>query len=347
MQILNENNKRTKLVLLKYWVDKIECQPQKKTVLDTEQGKIISGCLRCDNPKCMYFYEERIKCSRLDEFPGERENKVCPVDALLWDNQNEIPIINQKKCIKCGICASECPIGAIYFKDNQFLINNVANSHEYIEVPFNSEGVNAQREIISALEKLKKYGKLIDENDAIMQIVYNNTIVSKLVPEKLIRNILVSLGCECSTRRIGDVYTRMDAIYKTTSGTFGAVEVEFGTDTLDASRAILDDIAVLESRYGIDKSENIALVVCLSLPNLRQGYWQVIKDIKNVVNLRVNTQTLGAMLILLWNFSEIDLNTNDYYSDYDTPTIRKYLERDLGRKVRISDKFLGILEPIK
>lgn len=347
MQILNENNKRTKLILLKYDVERIEYQPQEKTVLDTKQGKIISSCLKCHNPKCMYFYEERVKCSRLDEFPGERENKVCPVDALFWDNQNEIPIINQERCIKCGICARECPVGAIYFKDNQFLVNNTVKHGEYIEVPLNSGSVNAQIKIISALEKLKKYGKLIDENDEIMQIVYNNIEKSRLVPEKLIRNILVSLGCKCSTRRIGDVYTRMDAIYETTSYTFGAVEVEFGTDTLEASRAILDDIAVLESRYGIDKSENNALVVCLSLPNLRQGYWQVIKDIKNVLNISVNTQTLGVMLILLWNFIDIDLRVNNYYSDYDAPTIRKYLERDLGRKVKLSEKFLGILEPIK
>ena len=56
---------------------------------------------------------------------------------------------------------------------------------------------------------------------------------------------------------------------------------------------------------------------------------------------------LGSLLISLWNFLKIDLEKNDYYADYDNFSIRKFLERDLGREIVISDKFLGILEPIK
>nr|WP_248306642.1 4Fe-4S binding protein [Clostridium perfringens] len=295
----------------------------------------------------MYFKEERVKCSRVNNFSAEKDNRVCPVGALSWDNSNEIPKINQDKCIKCGICANECPVGAIYFKENKFWINTNINDEAYTEVSFDLEGISAQKKVIKDLKTLQRNGKLIDENDGILKIIYEKTISSKVIPEKLVRNVLISLGCECSIRRIGDVYTRMDAIFKTSSDKFGTVEVEFGTDTLEASRGILDDIAVLESRYGINKSENNALVVCLSLPNIRQGYWQVVKDINNVVNVKVNTQTLGAMLIFLWNFLKIDFIENGYYADYDNPSIRRYLERDLGRKINISNKFLGILEPMK
>lgn len=62
----------------------------------------------------------------------------------------------------------------------------------------------------------------------------------------------------------------------------GVAEVEFGRDALDAVRGILDDIAVTNCRYGISEQNNFAFVVCLHLPNERQGFWQVFKDIKKL-----------------------------------------------------------------
>ena len=347
MQILNENNKRTKLLLLKNKVEKIEVKPGEESKIYTELGNTSSSCIKCHFPKCMHFDESKIKCSKITEFPGDKDNKVCPVGALIWNNDNERPEIDNKKCIRCGLCASQCPLGAIYFKENEFIINYKNDSNEYVETLVNEASINKQMDIIKSLESIQKQGQLLNENDQIMEIIYDYIMDSKLIPEKFVRNILIGLGCECAIRRIGDVYTRMDAIYMSSRGTFGAVEVEFGTDTLEASRGILDDISVLDSRYCIPKQENIALVVCLSLPNERQGYWQVIKDINNVLNIKVNTQTLGSLLISLWNFLKIDLENNSYYADYDNFSIRKFLERDLGRDAMISDKFLGILEPIK
>ena len=117
----------------------------------------------------------------------------------------------------------------------------------------------------------------------------------------IVRNLLVALGCRCSMRRVGDVYTRMDAVYSSFASSFGAVEIEFGKDTLDAVRGILEDIAVLNTRYGISKEDNNAIVVCLQLPNARQGYWQVVRDIKIVEGIEIGTITVGALMILLWH----------------------------------------------
>lgn len=38
---------------------------------------------------------------------------VCPTGALSWDENNENILINNDKCISCGLCEKECPIGAI------------------------------------------------------------------------------------------------------------------------------------------------------------------------------------------------------------------------------------------
>ena len=38
---------------------------------------------------------------------------VCPTGALSYDDEKESIIIDNDKCISCGRCESECPIGAI------------------------------------------------------------------------------------------------------------------------------------------------------------------------------------------------------------------------------------------
>ncbi len=38
---------------------------------------------------------------------------ICPTGALSWDEENETIKIDNDKCISCGSCERECPIGAI------------------------------------------------------------------------------------------------------------------------------------------------------------------------------------------------------------------------------------------
>ena len=38
---------------------------------------------------------------------------VCPTGALTWNEEKETLEIDNEKCIACGMCESECPIGAI------------------------------------------------------------------------------------------------------------------------------------------------------------------------------------------------------------------------------------------
>lgn len=38
---------------------------------------------------------------------------VCPTGALSYDDEKETIVIDNEKCISCGMCEKECPIGAI------------------------------------------------------------------------------------------------------------------------------------------------------------------------------------------------------------------------------------------
>ena len=39
--------------------------------------------------------------------------EVCPTGALSWDEENETIKIDNDRCISCGACERNCPIGAI------------------------------------------------------------------------------------------------------------------------------------------------------------------------------------------------------------------------------------------
>lgn len=165
----------------------------------------------------------------------------------------------------------------------------------------------------------------------------------------LVRNLFIALHYRCSIGRVGDVYTRMDAVYSSNwdLSCKGAIEIEFGRDTLEASRAIIEDIAVMHHRGKLDKNKNIALVICASLPNHRQGYFQVIKDVKNVLGIKIQTITLGALLLFIWNGKNTNFATKEFYIDFDGGNIRNIMEKKLGRSINLSKGQLGILEPEK
>lgn len=44
---------------------------------------------------------------------------VCPTGALSYDDDKETIVIDNDKCISCGLCEKECPIGAILVAKNE------------------------------------------------------------------------------------------------------------------------------------------------------------------------------------------------------------------------------------
>lgn len=39
--------------------------------------------------------------------------EVCPVGAFSWNDEEGTIVLDNEKCISCGLCEKECPIGAI------------------------------------------------------------------------------------------------------------------------------------------------------------------------------------------------------------------------------------------
>lgn len=343
MRIFSVTNNRHKVSLLNEMPSLIEYNrgsPAKAHFPNGQHSDL--GCLGCLNPKCMCFTDDEIGCNEVTDFPNDKSISACPVDALSWDEILEAPSVNADKCITCGICIRRCPVGALYFDGSAIKVNTATTSqiHNY---EIDSETATLHMNQIRSLENVRKCGIAVLETEKLFQSIYEKLFTMKSNYHNIIgRNLLISLGCNCSMRRIGDVYTRMDAIYSSSDHCFGAVEIEFGRDTLDASRGILDDIAVLYTRYGISKDSNTPLVICLQLPNARQGYWQVVKDVKSVEHISIRTITIGALMLLNWNGCAFKPDAEMFYLDYDNMDLRTQISSILGRQLRLSDKFLGI-----
>ena len=85
------------------------------------------------------------------------------------------------------------------------------------------------------------------------------------------------------------------------------------------------------------------------LSNLRSEYWQFIKDDKNVLDVKINSVTIGALVVMLWNRVSLSIkNGDELYLDIDSPTLKPKLEKILGRQLKIKgDGYAGLLVSAK
>lgn len=350
MRVFKEGTNRYSLSILKEIPFALEIHQGIPGTAHFRNGeKSHIGCLGCTAPRCMYFSENEIECNYVDGFPNDKSVKACPVEAITWNASCAVPVIDSQKCINCGICVSRCPVGALYFSNRGNLMVNTTPGNYVEDKKPDSATQTVHSHQIEQLLKVPRAGVSLTVSDHLFGTIYNKLLHLKSNYHNPIgRNLLIALGCKCSMRRIGDVYTRMDAIYSSPAGSFGAVEIEFGRDTLDASRGILDDIAVLNTRYGVHKHDNKSLVICLQLPNARQGYWQVVRDVKIVEGIKIGTITVGALMFLLWNGCILEPENDRYYIDYDNMDLRHTLCVQVDcDDIPLSNKELGIMEPMK
>lgn len=327
-------------------ISKIKIECRKPSIIEFENGNTTeSFCLKCTDTPCFKFSEKELKSDIFPDFSYQKTNHTCPTEAISIDSKTAQPTIDPQKCISCGICIYRCPTKSIYFDKHSATIHTL-NSHigneYYTETTieyFNKNNYN--------LSKIPIEGIIIPESDEILNTVYtkiNQSLKNNhILPNTLVRNTLITLGSNYLATRIGDNNFRMDGIVCNPKR-IGLCEVEFGNDLLDSPRNILDDIAVISSRYSLKYTDLNCFIISLELPNKRSEYWRVINDINNVLNIQISSLSIGALLILLWNLKPIDICNHTFYADYKNLQIRTYLEELLERKINISEGYCSILE---
>jgi NAD-dependent dihydropyrimidine dehydrogenase PreA subunit len=343
-----QTNRKTVGILNEGIPELIVHQPQKPSTYQLNGTTRVSSCVGCLNPMCMKFSPNELQVDdiRLAEFPMDSDYTVCPLAAIIWERDSQTPTIIPERCINCGICARRCPMGAIY-SDGVTAVLHIGEK-EISFAPAELEKTGKQAEQIAKLLACEHKGQYLTANEKSIGNLYDRLKeqdTEAQFPNLIVRNLFIVLGNQCIIRRRGDVYLRIDAIV-TDRPSIGIAEVEFHKDSLESPRAILDDVAVLSSRYEIEKEEIKPFIVSLEFPNIRTEYWRVIKDIRDVLGIRIHSLTLGALCILAWSYMDILIGNVDFYADIDSPSIRENVSKQLLLEFPPLDSY-AVLEPKK
>lgn len=308
-----------------------------------------SFCISCVDEPCRSLTVGERSVVGIDSFSSDPGNSVCPVNAIEWDSVSEAPFIDAEACIGCGLCVSRCPVGAMTLKD-QVASVSLPDGRASLSLcsigPIETFG-GRQRLQVDQLPAIDASYPIADDEEAV-RITSLLSEQDESVQRLAVRSASVAAGFAVSLSRKGDVHTRMDGSYSTEDGAIGSLEVEFGSESLEAVRASLDDVAVLNSRYDLAPERQTPLVVCAELPRNRQGYWQVVSDINTVFGMKISTASVGSLLLLVWNGKRLSCEILEQLTpSFRSTSIRDQIESVLGRKVQIGVGAAGILEPEK
>lgn len=333
-------------------VKQVRLEPQSPATLVTRDGRSGDGtCIRCPTPPCLSYGAAELIVPTLPRFPADLDNRVCATGAIQRAEKTGQIVVDDRSCIGCGLCVARCPAGALFLDATQRVKINDSSSDLFVDTtePHTEESFaqvygtlrKAHRSVAMANESNRVVGRLIN------QIEHSIQQQSAQFPNHLSRNLMLAVGAKTAMRRRGDVNVRMDLVFSGLGVSAGTAEVEFGAQALlDSPRNVLDNVAVLASRYGIDIDSISTLIISMALPNIRAEYWRVIKDVRKVLGLRIESVTVPALFLMVWNGASWP-KSGTFYADEGSPTIRDALSQVISREVQLSDGEGAALEAAK
>lgn len=260
-------------------------------------GELIKGsCAKCVQQFCRQYQRSELYSEQFNAFPKNSSSRVCPVDAIKIGSDG-IAQIDASTCVKCGLCLHRCPYSAIQLSvsKNTCAVNPQGLPLEACE----QYDANDQIETIRTIQKTIGF-KVIPTSfseaytTSIREAVYANRDVSEII----VRNTLTNLGCLCNVNAPGNNHIRIEFFAESEDDVIIGESEITNTDTLSVTRRILDDLAVLISRYGYSKEAILPLAVINGLPNKRTDYYEVVEDIDKVLGIKVATVTYHILFVL-------------------------------------------------
>lgn len=277
----------------------VHYEPGKKTVIILADGRSgVGSCLGCGSAPCMEKEASELALfGSLDAYPGDPSRDVCPTKAIDWDRETSTAIINSDDCIGCGLCIRRCPYGAISLANGLFAMVETTDPDKLI--------INGP--VVGEHPNVKQSGQISTlDAPAARNLLLTVSSLKDVQTAILVRNLLNEVGLNARTRRRGDTNMRIDVVGFSRRENPFVAEIETGMGVLESPRALLEDVAILHSRYGYVVEEIDPVSIILAFPNVRSEYYQVIRDIEKVLRLRCRTLTIGALVAMVWNFYKLE-----------------------------------------
>lgn len=316
-----------------------------------EDGSAVgTGCIRCEDAPCLKYRPAELTIEGVLAFPADLDPHVCPTGALSYPREAVSPQVNPDGCIGCGLCVARCPVAAIHIDNGKAVVSSGVE-RPWIEVARDDQvALAAFRDSLAGVQII---GPMQRVNETTMGAALDGVseqlrIADTQFPNRLTRNLFLSLDIGAAMRRRGDVNVRMDAVLALGHGTVGVAEVEFDQNVmLDGPRNIMDAIAVIVARYDSPQDQLRAAIVGLALPNQRSEFWQIIEDIDAVLGLKINTITVGGMIAALWRGATLPSLRENSLHTAGVRSIRAPLVAAVPDLARLPIGFRGMLESHK
>ena len=300
-------------------------------------------CLGCHDAPCMTLAVEDLALPEaLRKFPGDPTREVCPTGAITWNASGEVAVVNGDACIGCGLCVARCPYGAISLTPTGVAVIESGDPDDLtVAAPTGS--------IATGHIRARSVGRIGPMRfPAVGRMPDSIANLNSHASAQFVRNLLIECGIKCRTRRQGDTNVRMDGVLATVDGRMGVLEIELGNTVLESPRELLEDVAVLHGRYGIEVGSIDPVSMITRLPNARSEYYRVMSDIEKVLGLRCRTVTIGALLAVLWQFEKIEGFPGDLFmTSPDDTDLSSPIRHHLSESIPAWPPYQGAYRPAK
>lgn len=271
-------------------------------ILATDGTEDIGTCLHCPDMPCMTYASTELQFSTRNEITYLTDDQVCVFDAMRV--RANTPLVDTGRCTGCGLCVSRCPAGAISLGEDGKARVNASPNRLFVQRADATlaEFDHTVRQLTHAQTEWVVGKSLTSEYvDKVMKAVLKAlraSGTSKNQVNLLVRNLFLALGFPAKVGVQGDTSSRVDMVF-IHGPVEGIAEVEMGEDLLDSARRLMADLAIARARQGVATRNVVPVLVCTALPNARSDVYELLSDIKNVLDLQVRVVPVAGLILWL------------------------------------------------
>lgn len=282
------------------------------TSLKYGDGTVSAGtCIVCNSKYCARYQATELYTPTFRAFPHNTNDRVCPTNAISSSLVDGRAIISSEDCIGCGLCLHRCPTAAISFN-----FRTGKASVNFDETILKESDIETQSQYITLANSTNcriDIGKIpVSFFNSYESLLLSASKKYSDISEIVVRNTLLNMGIPCNVNAAGNNHIRTEFFGEEDGNIIMGESDIKNSDTLAIPRRILDDVAVLVSRYGMDKDKIVPLSVINGLPNKRTDYYEVVYDVCQILGIQIYTITYHILWLL--NFYNIEFSISNFKS---------------------------------